>query len=98
MRKAGAGAATPAVISTSVRAVSGGAYTVAGVGPYADLGLTVLRDDLSLPPRNQVRVRVLQASAKAKTVAVRAVNGPTIAAGVDFAKTTDYSTVPAGRW
>jgi hypothetical protein len=98
MRAAGAAAASPAVISTSVRAVSGAAYTVAGVGPYADLGLTVLRDDLSLPPRNQVRVRVLQASAKAKTVAVRAVNGPTIASTVDFAKTTGYATVPAGRW
>jgi hypothetical protein len=98
MRQAGAAANTPAVISTSVRAVSGGAYTVAGVGPYADLGLTVLRDDLSLPPRNQVRVRVLQASAKAKTVAVRAVNGPTLTTSVAFAKTTEYSTVPAGRW
>lgn len=98
MRKAGAAAGAPAMISTSVRAVSGGAYTVAGVGPYADLGLTVLRDDLSLPPRDQARVRVLQASAKAKTVAVRADHGPTIAASVGFAKTTDYSTVPAGRW
>jgi hypothetical protein len=98
MRKAGAAASTPAVISTSVRAASGGAYTVAGVGPYANLGLTVLRDDLSLPPRNAVRVRVLQASARAKTVSVKIANGPTIASTVDFARSTSYSTVPAGQW
>lgn len=98
MRRVGAAAGTPPMISTSVRAVPGVAYTVAGVGPYADLGLTVLRDDLSLPPRDQVRVRVLQASAKARAVSVRALDGPTIADRVDFAKTTDYSTVPAGTW
>ncbi len=98
MRKAGAAANTPAVISTSVRASAGGAYTVAGVGPYADLGLTVLRDDLSLPPRNEVRVRVLQASARAKTVNVKVANGPTIASNVAFAKSTGYSTVPSGQW
>jgi Domain of unknown function (DUF4397) len=98
MRAAGAAPSSPPVLSTSVRAVAGGAYTVAGVGPYASLGLTVLRDDLSLPPRNEVRVRVLQASAKAKQVSVKALNGPTIADRVDFAKNTDYSTVPAGTW
>jgi Domain of unknown function (DUF4397) len=98
MRAAGAAPSSPPVLSTSVRAVAGGAYTVAGVGPYASLGLTVLRDDLSLPPRNEVRVRVLQASAKAKQVSVKAVNGPTIADRVDFAKNTDYSTVAAGTW
>jgi hypothetical protein len=98
MRSAGAAASSPPVLSTSVRAVAGGAYTVAGVGPYASLGLTVLRDDLSLPPRNEVRVRVLQASAKAKQVSVKAVNGPTITEKVDFAKNTDYNTVAAGTW
>jgi hypothetical protein len=98
MRSAGAMATAPPVLSTSVRAVSGGAYTVAGVGPNADLGLTVLRDDLSLPPRDGVRVRVLQASAKAKMVSVKAVNGPTIAEAVDFGRSTDYTTVPSGNW
>jgi Domain of unknown function (DUF4397) len=98
MRSAGAAASSPPVLSTSVRAVAGGAYTVAGVGPYASLGLTVLRDDLSLPPRNEVRVRVLQASARARQVSVKAVNGPTIAEKVDFATNTDYNTVAAGTW
>jgi hypothetical protein len=98
MRKAGAAASTPAVIAVSVRAASGKAYTVAGTGPYSNLGLTVLRDDLSLPPRNEVRVRVLQASAKAKTVDVKVANGPMIASNVNFAMSTGYSTVPAGTW
>src|SRR5207244_334354 len=83
---------------TTVKATAGDAYTVAGVGPYAALGLAVLNDNLTLPPRNMVRVRVMQASAKAKTVQVKALNGPTISAAVDFAKTTPYATVQSGRW
>ena len=100
MRMEGAAAQrTPQVLTTTVKAVDGAAYTVAGVGPYAKLGLTVLQDDLSLPSGpDQVRVRVLQASAKAGTVAVRAVGGRTIAPNVDFAKSTEYATVPAGSW
>ena len=98
MRAAGADPASPAVISTTVRATEGNAFTVAGVGPYAGLGLAVLHDDLALPPKDKVRVRVMQASAKAKNVAVQAQNGPTIASSVDYAKTTPYATVQSGTW
>lgn len=98
MRKAGAAASTPPVISTTVRATAGAAFTVAGVGPYADLGLKVLRDDLTLPARGAVRARLVQASARAGSVDVSAVNGPRIASEVPFATTTAYTTVPAGRW
>jgi hypothetical protein len=48
MRKAGAAASTPPVLTTQVTVVSGAAYTVAGVGRYADLGLRVLKDDLTV--------------------------------------------------
>lgn len=98
MRPAGAAASTPPVLSTNVNAVSGKAFTVAGVGPYADLGLAVINDDLTLPAKNQVRVRVLQGSARAKTVAVNAAGGPSVTSGIGFAKTTSYAAVPAGKW
>jgi hypothetical protein len=98
MRPAGAPASSPPVLSTNVNATSGKAFTVAGVGPYADLGLAVINDDLTLPAKDQVRVRVLQGSARAKTVAVNAVNGPSVTDGIAFAKTTAYSAVPAGKW
>lgn len=98
MRPAGAAASSPPVLSTNVNATSGKAFTVAGVGPYADLGLAVINDDLTLPAKDQVRVRVLQGSARAKTVAVNAVDGPAVTTGVAFAKTTAYAAVPAGKW
>jgi hypothetical protein len=98
MRPAGAPASSPPVLSTNVNATSGKAFTVAGVGPYADLGIAVINDDLTLPAKDQVRVRVLQGSARAKTVAVNAVDGPSVTDGIAFAKTTAYSAVPAGKW
>jgi hypothetical protein len=98
MRPAGAPASSAPVLSVNVNAVAGKAYTVAGVGPYADLGLAVINDDLTLPPAGQARARVLNGSARAKTVTVNVVNGPTVTKGIAFAKTTPYATVPAGQW
>lgn len=98
MRPAGAPESSPPVLSTNVNASSGKAFTVAGVGPYKALGLAVINDDLSLPAKDQVRVRVLQGSARAKTVAVQAVNGPPVTGGIAFAETTPYAAVPAGKW
>jgi hypothetical protein len=98
MRQAGAPASSPPVLSTNVNAQSGKAYTVAGVGPYADLGLAVINDDLTLPAGGQSRARVLNGSARAKTVAVNAQGGPAVTKGIAFAKTTPYAAVPAGKW
>lgn len=98
MRTAGAAESTPPVLSASVNATTGSAYTVAGVGRYADLGLRVLQDDLTLPPQGQARVRVVQASAKVPNLDVRTAGGPVIAQGAAFATTTPYAVVPAGRW
>ena len=47
------------------RSAAGTARTVAGVGHFADLGLDVLDDDLTLPPAGQARVRVIAAAAAA---------------------------------
>ena len=98
MRGAGAAASSPAVISTNVQVKPGTARTVAGVGKYASLGLTVLEDDLTMPPAGQARVRIIQASARVPSLDVRAMDGPTIATGAAFASTTPYTAVPAGSW
>jgi hypothetical protein len=98
MRPAGAAASTPAVISTSVRATAGSAHTIAGVGRYSSLGLTVLDDDLTPPPSGRARVRVIQASARQPQLDVSVLGGPTVATGVRFATTTGYRTVKAGSW
>ncbi|MGZ4572257.1 MAG: class F sortase [Blastococcus sp.] len=59
VRAAGAGPATPPVLSTRVAVPAGGARTVAVSGPFAALALRVLPDDLSAPPAGSARVRVL---------------------------------------
>jgi len=98
MRKAGAPASTKPVLTTQVGVATGGAYTVAGVGRFADLGLRVLTDDLKLPDPGKSKVRIIQASVKAPVLNVAGKNGKTIADGVSFATTTAYREVNPGKW
>ena len=98
MRKAGAPASTKPVLTTQVGVQNGGAYTVAGVGRFADLGLRVLTDDLKLPDPGKSKVRIIQASVKAPVLNVAGKNGKTIADGVSFATTTAYREVNPGKW
>jgi hypothetical protein len=95
MRTAGADPASPPVLSTTVDVAAGSARTVAGVGRLADLGLTVLEDDLTPPPAGSARVRVIAAAASAPTLDVSVAGAP-LARGLQFASTGDYATVPAG--
>ncbi|MEW2382011.1 DUF4397 domain-containing protein [Micromonospora sp. NPDC047707] len=97
MREAGAPADEPPVLTTEVAVSGGAAYTVAGVGRHADLGLRVLDDDLSAPEPGYAKVRVVQASVRAPVLDVAAADGPPIATGVRFATTTDYQQVEPGR-
>jgi hypothetical protein len=98
MRPSGAPASEPAVLTTQVSVVAGRAYTVAGVGRYADLGLRVLTDDISLPHENQAKVRIVQASVRAPVLDVSVMNGPSIAEHIGFATTTPYNLVQPGTW
>lgn len=98
MRKTGAAASTPPVLTTQVTVDKGAAYTVAGVGRYADLGLRVLKDDLDLPKAGESKIRIIQASVRAPVLDVGGANGKAIADGVQFATTTDYRQVNPGKW
>jgi hypothetical protein len=98
MRAAGAPADSPPVLATTLDAVPGAAYTVAGVGHYRDLGLTVLDDDLTMPAPGTSRVRVINAAATAPRVDVTADGAGEVAAGVPFAAASAYRTVPEGNW
>jgi hypothetical protein len=86
------------VLTTQVSVTRGGAFTVAGVGRYAELGLKVLADDLTLPAQNKTKVRIVQASVQAPILGVSVANGPSIAENVAFATTTDYQLVDPGNW
>ncbi|MGY1735627.1 DUF4397 domain-containing protein [Geodermatophilus sp. SYSU D00684] len=96
MRAAGADPGSPPVLSTTVRVGADSAHTVAGVGPFADLGLEVLDDDLTPPPPGTARLRVVAATAGAQALDVAVPGGPSLATGLAFADTTGYVDVPAG--
>lgn len=98
MRKEGAPASEKPVITTEVGVTNGGAYTVAGVGRFADLGLRVLKDDLKLPDAGKSKVRIIQASVQAPVLNVEGKNGTKIADNVAFATTTAYREVNPGKW
>ena len=98
MRAAGAAASSPPVISTSVDARAGAAYTVAGTGRSAELGLSVLNDKLDIPPAGKASVRVINAALSTPTADVGPVNGPVWAQGVKFGTETGYVDCPLGNW
>ena len=98
MRAAGAAKDSPPVISTTVDAKAGQAYTVAGTGLSASLGLTVLNDQLALPPAGKAAVRCINGAVSASSVDLGQTGKQPWATGVKFATTTQYTDVNAGTW
>ena len=94
MRAAGAAASSKPVLSASLDVVSGGAYTVAGLGPESGLRLAVLKDQLTTPP-GEAEVRVIQASLKQDVVNVTW-NGKTAVSSLDFGSVSSYQPVAPG--
>jgi hypothetical protein len=95
MRPAGAPESTPPVVSATLDAAQGSAYTAAGLGPNSDLAIRVLGDDLSMPGPGQARVRLVQGAEVAGDVSADW-NGAPAFGRVAFGTATDYVTVPAG--
>ncbi len=91
MRAAGAAATTKPVLSASLDVASGGAYTVAGLGPESGLRLQVLNDRLTTPP-GQVLVRVIQASLQQHEVTVTWNGQPTVTS-LAFGSVSSYQAV-----
>ncbi len=98
MRAKDAPASSPPVISASVDARPGAAYTVAGTGRSAELGLKVLSDKLDSPPAGRASVRVINAALTTPTADVGPVNGPPWAQAVPFGAETPYRDCPLGDW
>jgi hypothetical protein len=94
MRAAGAASSSKPVLSTTIDVVSGDAYTVAGVGPFAGLKLQVLDDRLTTPP-NKALVRVIQASMHQTSVTVTA-GAKTLGRNLNFTAVTKYKAVNPG--
>jgi hypothetical protein len=94
MRAAGAAPGSKPVLSTTIDVISGHAYTVAGLGPFAGLRLQVLSDSLAVT-RNKALVRVIQASMHQNSVTVTA-GMTTLGSGLSFTTVTPYKAVTPG--
>lgn len=98
MRAAGAPETSPPVISTTVDAAAGQAYTVAGTGLSAELGLSVLDDRLDMPEPGKASVRVINAAVSAPRVDCGQAGQEPWARDVAFGTSTGYAQVPLGTW
>lgn len=98
LRPAGASPTSSPVLSSTLTASAGAAYTLAGLGSLQSPRLATLQDDLTPPAPGTVNVRLLPAASTAAQVTVRAVDGPVIAQDAVFGQPTGYATVPAGTW
>lgn len=95
MRPTGADPKTKPVISTTLSAQNGRAYTVAGLGAFAKLSLKVLDDEISLPPAGQARMRVVNAAPHAGDLSVMRAS-TAVVERVAFGDASSYVYVPAG--
>jgi hypothetical protein len=93
MRRAGAPGNSPPVLSTTVEVPQHSARTVAGLGPFEHVGLSVLDDDLGAPPGGRARVRLVAAAASAGSIAA-SVGGATVSPGLSFGTASGYVDVP----
>ncbi|MGY1747295.1 DUF4397 domain-containing protein [Blastococcus sp. SYSU D00695] len=96
LRRAGAPADSPPVLTTTVEVGEGEARTVAAVGSFADLRLEVGEDDLTPPRGGTARMRVVAAAASADSLGVALPDGRAVAEGLAFPATSDDVEVPAG--
>lgn len=95
MRGAGSAADSPIVVSATLTVKAGQAYTVAGVGRFAGLGLKVIVDSLGRPTDGRAKLRVIHASVVDPELAI-SVAGDSVAQHIKFASTTRYYEVRSG--
>lgn len=98
MRPHGAPATQRPMMTWTLDAKAGKAYTAAAVGSGTARKGAIFDDDLTPPKPGTARVRLIQAASVARTATVVAVNGPVVAKDAAFATATGYAQVPAGTW
>jgi sortase (surface protein transpeptidase) len=96
VRGAGADPSRPPALTTTVSVQPGTAQTVAGVGTFAQLALSVFQDDLSAPTAGTARVRVLAGASGAPSLDVGIPGSPPLASSLPFGQAGGYVDVPAG--
>lgn len=99
MRPAGAPASSAPALTATVELEPGTAYTmlVFENGPNGTIRGELLTDDLSAPPPNSGKVRLVQGATGQAPVDVTTADGTTLASGLQYGQIADYVTLPAGQ-
>lgn len=100
MRPAGADPTTPAVLSAGLQIAPQSAQSLFffDSGPSGQVRGELIDDDLTAPPTDSGRVRIVQAAEGIAPVQALAVDGPRLATDLGYGTVTDYSTVAAKTW
>lgn len=98
MRPHSAPASSAPVLTWTLEAKAGAAYTAAAIGKSASLQAVILTDELTPPAKGTGRVRIVQAASAAPSVSVQANGGVQLADNLSFGATSGYKTVPTGKW
>ncbi len=98
MRPHNAPVSSKPVVTWTLDAKAGAAYTAAAIGKSASLQAVILTDQLTPPAAGTGRVRIVQAASNAPSVTVQANGGVDLASNLPFGKTSAYKTVPTGKW
>ncbi|SDQ05467.1 DUF4397 domain-containing protein [Quadrisphaera sp. DSM 44207] len=96
VRPVGAAPDSPPVLSGTLEARAGQAYTVAGLGTAEAPRLGAIQDDITPAAPGTARVRVVPAASAAQQLDVGVVGGPALAEDAAFSQPTGYVDVPAG--
>ncbi len=92
------GLTAPVVIEADLNLFYNRDYTVVAVNFLDDIDAVVLEDDNRPVSVNSARVRFFHGSPDAPAVDIAVTGGPVLFADVEFTKTGDYVTVPAGTY
>jgi hypothetical protein len=96
VRPLGAAADSPPVLTGTLAAAAGDAYTITGLGDSTSPRLQTIQDDITPPPPGTAKVRVLPVARPAQTTDVSVVGGPQVAQAAAFSQPTPYTSVAPG--
>jgi hypothetical protein len=98
LRKHGDPRSAPPLQTWNLTAKPGYAYTAAEVGTGEHHRGVILHDNLTPPDAGHANVRFIQASSRAASANVTLTGGRSLARNASFGTSTQYASVPAGKW
>ncbi len=98
LRPAGAAPDSPPAVSSNAVLESGHAYTVAGVGPHAQLSGAIFDDDLSSPSQGSAKARMVNAAVGEGPLEIKFRQASTVFPQTDFPAASQYIAVSPGQY